>query len=170
MSRPAARIGDAVVHILPPVLTGTPGSQDVIIGGAPAWRGISAAQLAQLLKAMKEAAKEIKKAETASKLAEGSSAAPAAKANEKKVKAEQAKKLAELMASFMPADLHLCAMFIPPPVHGAGVVIEGSQTVLINGQPACRAQDLILESNIAANIPPIDNRIKSGHPTVLIGG
>ncbi|NER84623.1 MAG: hypothetical protein F6K42_34900 [Leptolyngbya sp. SIO1D8] len=168
MTKPAARVADEVAHILPPVLTGTFGSPDVLIGGRPAWRGISAAQLAQLIEAIKEATKEIKKAELASELAEGSSAAPAAKANEKKVKAGQAKKLADLIKSFMPADIHMCIMILPPPAHGPGVVV-GSNSVFINGQPACRVGDEILESNVKANIPPINNRITKGCETVFIG-
>ncbi|NET40025.1 MAG: hypothetical protein F6K19_50090 [Cyanothece sp. SIO1E1] len=55
MSKPAARVTDAVAHVIPPVLTGTPGSPDVFIGGLPAWRGISAAQLPQLMDAIKDA-------------------------------------------------------------------------------------------------------------------
>ena len=50
--------------------------------------------------------------------------------------------------------------------HGAGigVVIDGSVTVLINGLPACRAGDTIIE----ALGPP--NKIVMGLPTVIIGG
>ena len=40
MSRPAATITDAVAHPLPPVLTGGPGSPNLLIGNLPAWRGI----------------------------------------------------------------------------------------------------------------------------------
>ena len=54
------------------------------------------------------------------------------------------------------ADLHGCT-------HGAGVVIDGSATVLINGMPASRMGDTILESAG----PP--NKIVMGQPTVIIG-
>ena len=47
---------------------------------------------------------------------------------------------------------------------GPGVVIDGSQTVLINGLQACRLGDTILE----AVGPP--NKIVRGEFTVLIGG
>ena len=45
-----------------------------------------------------------------------------------------------------------------------GVVIDGSQTVLINNLPACRLGDTIIE----ALGPP--NKIIMGLPTVIIGG
>ena len=62
------------------------------------------------------------------------------------------------------ADIHICATPLPLPPHGPGVVIDGSQTVLINGLPACRMGDTIIE----AVGPP--NKIVMGLPTVLIGG
>ena len=39
---PAARILDLVLHPLPGVLQPGPGSPNVLIGGLPAWRGVSA--------------------------------------------------------------------------------------------------------------------------------
>jgi uncharacterized Zn-binding protein involved in type VI secretion len=171
MGRPAARIADPVVHPLPPVLTpGTPGSPTVWIGGKPAWRGLSAAEAATLLNMMKDAQIAITKAETATKLATGGPYQGVAEANELKVKVEQAKKLADKMASLVASgtDLHLCATLIPLPIHGPGVVIDASQTVLINGRPACRAGDTIMEANVLANLIP--NKIAMGMPTVLIGG
>lgn len=55
------------------------------------------------------------------------------------------------------ADKHVCS------VHDPGVVIDGSRMVLINGLPACRMGDTILE--------PIDppNKIARGCLNVLIG-
>lgn len=44
------------------------------------------------------------------------------------------------------------------------MVVDGSQTVLINGLPACRMGDTIIE----AVGPP--NKIAMGEPTVIIGG
>lgn len=38
----AARVLDPVTHPIPPVLTGGPGSPDVMIGGQPAWRALPA--------------------------------------------------------------------------------------------------------------------------------
>jgi uncharacterized Zn-binding protein involved in type VI secretion len=171
MNQPGARVGDQVVHPLPPKLTGGTGSRNVLMGSLPAWRGLSAAQVAQLLTAMKDAEIAIRKAEAATKLATGTAYQGAAEANELKTKIEEKKKLADMMANFAAvADIHLCATLLPPPVHGPGMVIGGSQTVLINGQPACRMGDTIMEANVLANIPPITNRIASGLPTVLIGG
>jgi uncharacterized Zn-binding protein involved in type VI secretion len=169
--QPAARVGDPVAHTIPPVLAPAPGSPNVLIENRPAWRGISAAQAAQLLNAMKDAAIEIKKAEVATEAATGTQYQGAAEANELKTKVEQNKKLADMIMGFAAvADIHVCAMVIPPPPHGPGVVIGGSETVLINGQPACRAGDTIQEANVLANVPPITNRIVSGSATVLIGG
>jgi uncharacterized Zn-binding protein involved in type VI secretion len=175
MSQPAARVADPVLHPIPPVLTPlpgkAPGSPNVLIGNVPAWRGISPEQLAQLLNAMKDAEIAIKKAETATKLASTPEQKSLAAANEVKVKAEQAKKLGEMMAGFAAvADVHVCATPLPLPIHISGVVSTGSQTVSINGQPACRAGDEILEANLLTNVPPLTNRIRQGWPTVLIGG
>ena len=47
--------------------------------------------------------------------------------------------------------------------HGVGVVIDGSPTVVINGQPACRQGDTVLE---ASGWP---NGIMSGCQSVIIG-
>jgi uncharacterized Zn-binding protein involved in type VI secretion len=62
------------------------------------------------------------------------------------------------------ADIHQCATPLPIPPHGPGVVIDGSKTVLINGLPACRMGDTILEA-----LGPT-NKIVKGEMTVLIGG
>ena len=167
---PAARVGDPVSHVLPPVLAPASGSPNVLIGNLPAWRGISAAQVAQLLNAMKDGMIAIKKAELLTKAASGPTEKGVAEANELKTKIDETKKLADMIMGFAAvADIHTCTMIIPPPVHGPGVVIGGSETVLINGQPACRAGDTIQEANVLANIPPITNQIVSGCPTVLIG-
>ena len=61
------------------------------------------------------------------------------------------------------ADIHVCATPLPLPPHGPGVVVDGSPTVLINGLPACRQGDTIIE----AVGPP--NKIAMGLPTVIIG-
>lgn len=60
-------------------------------------------------------------------------------------------------------DKHECPLVNPGGVpHKGGVVINGSTTVLINGFPAVRKNDQIVESG-----PP--NTICSGDKTVLIG-
>jgi uncharacterized Zn-binding protein involved in type VI secretion len=67
------------------------------------------------------------------------------------------------------SDIHLCVVPFPLPVHGPGVTLGSTSTVLINGQPPGRQGDMILEANVLANTPPITNRITRGMPTVLVG-
>lgn len=61
------------------------------------------------------------------------------------------------------ADFHPCPLTNGPVPHVGGVVQGGSTTVLINGLPAARLGDPIVE-----NGPP--NSIVNGCPTVLIEG
>lgn len=165
MGRPAARITDPVAHPLPPVLTGGPGSFNVIIGGKFAWRGVPAAATARLLAAKSASEIRIKTAEAATLAAAGTPGGPAAKAAEENLKtAEAATMGSTITSSAGMTDIHSCATPLPLPPHGPGVVIDGSKTVLINGLPACRQGDTILE----ALGPP--NKITVGLPTVLIGG
>ena len=86
-----------------------------------------------------------------------------------KMAKETTKATAEAMSSTIVsraggADIHNCATPLPVPPHGPGVVIGGSSTVLINGLPASRLGDTIVE----AVGPP--NKILAGCATVLIGG
>ena len=60
-------------------------------------------------------------------------------------------------------DLHTCPLVTGVVPHVGGVVLLGSLTVRINGFPAARQGDVILESG-----PP--NAITNGSPTVNIGG
>lgn len=165
MSKPAARITDPVAHPLPPVLTGGTGSPTVLIGGLPAWRGLPAAAVADLANAVKESVENIAKADLAA-----ASGNPIAQANAVETKIDEAKKMAEKIAGMAAqgVDIHACVTpLLPPlplPIHGPGVVITGSATVLINGLPACRMGDTIQE----AIGPP--NSIIMGCPTVQIGG
>jgi uncharacterized Zn-binding protein involved in type VI secretion len=62
------------------------------------------------------------------------------------------------------ADIHQCATLLPIPAQRPGVVIDGSKTVLINGLPACRMGDTILEAL------GLTNKIVKGEMKVLIGG
>ena len=57
----AARITDPVSHPLPPVLSGGPGSANVLIGGLPAWRALPAA-LGAAVQAASSAADALMKA------------------------------------------------------------------------------------------------------------
>ncbi|MEG4534418.1 PAAR domain-containing protein [Microcoleus sp. D2_18a_D3] len=167
MGRAAARIIDPVAHPLPPVLTGGPGSSNVWIGNLPAWRGLPTAAVPDLIAAVKDSGLAIKKAELATELAKGKPPAEGlAKANEIKTKADEAIKMGKKIANIAAGgtDIHTCTTPLPLPPHGPGVVIDGSATVLINGLPACRAGDTIVE----AIGPP--NKIIAGCFTVQIGG
>jgi hypothetical protein len=69
MSKPAARITDAVAHPLPPLLTGEPGSPNVLIGYLPAWQGIPLASAGAILSAKALSETGIKAAEAATRAA-----------------------------------------------------------------------------------------------------
>lgn len=162
---PAARVTDSVAHPLPPVLGPGPGSTNVLIGNMPAWRGVGGAAAAaiQAAKAASDAA--IKAAEAASAAAQGTPGAPAAKAAEESAKAGAAASMGAMIAGAAGgADMHACTVPLPVPPHGSGVVVSGSQTVLINNMPACRQGDTIVEPVG----PP--NNITMGCTTVIIGG
>ncbi len=164
MEKPAARLTDSVAHPLPPVLTGGPGSPNVIINNLPAWRGVPVASAAALQAAKKVSDGIIQAAEAATVAAAGTPGAPAAKAAEEATKLSvSASMSATVSSSAAGADIHNCSTPLPAPPHGPGVVIDGSSTVLINNLPACRMGDTILE----ALGPP--NKITKGCPTVLIG-
>ena len=164
---PAARLTDPVVHPAPPVLTPGPASMDVIIGFLKAWRGVPAAVAAGLQAAKQVSDTAIQVAEAATLAAAGTPGAPAAKAAEEATKATCAAAMGAAInaaAGALGADIHLCTTPLPIPPHGPGVVIDGSQTVLINFLAACRMGDTILE----AVGPP--NKIAKGEMTVIIGG
>lgn len=162
---PAARVLDPVLHPLPGMLQPGPGSMNVLIGGKQAWRGIPAAAAAAIQSAKQASDTTLQTAAAATLAAAGTPGAPAAKA------AEEAAKTAALAAMSSTitggaggADIHNCLTLMPPQPHGPGVVVDGSQTVLINNLPACRVGDTIVE----ALGPP--NKIMMGLPTVIIGG
>jgi uncharacterized Zn-binding protein involved in type VI secretion len=156
---------DPVAHPLPPVLQPGPGSLNVMIGFMPAWRGVSAAVAAALSAAKAASDAVIKAAEAATLAAAGTPGAPAAYAAEQAAKTSAAAAMGSAITSAAGgADIHVCATPSPVPPHGPGVVIDPSQTVLINNLGACRQGDTILE----ALGPP--NKIAMGLPTVIIGG
>ncbi|MBN9436238.1 PAAR domain-containing protein, partial [Bosea sp. (in: a-proteobacteria)] len=104
-------------------------------------------------------------AEAATLAAAGTPGAPAAKAAEEATKAAAAASMGSMISGAAGgADIHICATPLPIPPHGPGVVVDGSQTVLINSLSACRVGDTIIE----AVGPP--NKIAFGEPTVIIGG
>ncbi len=136
MSKPAARITDAVAHPLPPVLTGGPGSLNVLIGNLPAWRGIPLASAAAILAAKAVSETAIKAAEAATKAAAATPALPSAKMAQETTKARAAATMSSTIVSRAGgADIHNCATPLPLPPHGRLVVIGGSLTILINRLP-----------------------------------
>lgn len=160
---PAARVGDPVSHPLPPILSGG-GSPNVFIGKRPAWRGILAAAAPGLLAAKQAADTAIQVAEAATLAATGTLAYPNLKAAEEALKARTAAEMsATVLAAAGGADVHSCSTPLPLPPHGPGVVIDGSTSVRINGLPACRMGDTVIE----AVGPP--NTIAGGEPGVTIG-
>ena len=147
MARPAAKLGDPVSHPAPPVLAPGPGSLNVLINGKPAWRGMPAAGVAALQAAKQAADIAVTIAENATRAAAGTPGAPAVYAAEQAAKAAILGQMSSLIQGASGgADIHVCATPTPVPPHGPGVVIDGSQNVLINGLPACRAGDTILEA------------------------
>ncbi|KAM3093796.1 PAAR domain-containing protein [Phormidesmis sp. 146-12] len=165
MNKPAARITDTVAHPLPPVLTGGSGSLNVLIGNLPAWRGMPLSAVAALKSAKTTSKIAIQTAEKATVAAAGTPGAPAAVTAEQTAKTTAATSMGAMIRSMAGgADIHACATLLPAPPHGEGVVISGSQTVLINGLPASRMGDQILEAVGSPNV------ITNGCPTILIGG
>ena len=79
MGQPAARLSDMTAHGSP--LAPGIGSPTVLIGGLPAWRGMSAAAAAALAIAVVGVAADIAKASAAATLAASTPGGPAAQAN-----------------------------------------------------------------------------------------
>lgn len=59
-------------------------------------------------------------------------------------------------------DFHSCPLFDGPKPHIGGIVTSTNSTVLINGLPAARSGDMIVEAGTT-------NTIISGSNTVIIG-
>ena len=162
---PAARLGDSVAHPAPGMLGPGPGSMTVLIGNKPAWRGVLAAVANGLSSAKDASDKGIEAAEKATQAASGTPGQPAAKAAEETTKAAAAAAMGSAISGGAAgADIHMCAVPLPIPPHGPGVVIDGSKTVLIDNLPACRQGDTVLEA-----VGPPD-KITMGDATVDIGG
>lgn len=170
---PAARTGDPVLHPLPPVLQPGPGSSNVLIGSMPAWRGIGGAGAAALQSAKATSDATLKAAEAAKIAAAPTPGAAAAVTAEETAKTAASTAMSATINSAAASggspsggmvDIHICATPLPVPPHGPGVVVDGSTTVMINGLPACRMGDTIVE----ALGPP--NKIAGGCTTVIIGG
>jgi len=157
---PAARIGDPTAHGSP--LAGSPGSPTVLIGGMPAWRGISAAAAATLAAAVAQGAAAIAQASAIATAAAATPGAAAAQANLAKTAVDTVAGLSSTMAS-MPGDLHACPIVKVVIPDGPGLVVTPSQTVMINGMGAARMGDTIQEATSVS-------AVAAGCPTVLIGG
>lgn len=155
--KPAARVTDKVIHPTPPSLTGI-GSLNVFIGKRRAWRGVPTAVTPALMSTKLSTYATIQAAEANTLAMAPTPAGPAAQAAEKSTKASIAATMSSTIASVSGlADKHTCVL------HGVGVVVGGSRTVLINGLPACRQGDTIVEPLG----PP--NKILKGCSSVLIG-
>ena len=153
----AARVTDKVNHLTPPTLTGI-GSLNVFIGKRKAWRGVPTAVAPALMSAKLSTYATIQAAEANSLAMAPTPLGPAAKAAEQSTKVTIATTMSSTIASVSGlADKHTCVL------HGVGVVVGGSRTVLINGFPACRQGDTIVEPLG----PP--NKILKGCSSVFIG-
>ena len=157
---PAARMGDATAHGCP--LAPGPGSTNVFIGGQPAWRGMSPAGAAALSATVASAAGAIAAASAAATAAAGTPGGPAAQANLAKTAIEQVANVSNAMVG-SGADTFTCPIVKVVIPDGMGVVMTGSQTVLINKFPACRMGDMIQEATAPSTVA-------AGCPTVMIGG
>lgn len=163
MGKPAARVLDSVAHPLPPVLTGSPGSMNVMIGKKPAWRGIPTAGVPALQTAKSISDGVLKGLKAATVAASGTPGYPVAKAAEEAGKITASISMGSMIAGIgAMADIHMCATPLPIPPHGPGVVIDGSTKVFINGMPAAKMGCTIVE----ALGPP--NKITSGCFSVMI--
>lgn len=160
---PAAHLGSPTAH--GPPLAGA-GSPTVLIRGKPAWRGVGAPGVPGLRSAWQAGDTAIRAAVAATAAAAGTPGLPAAKAAEEAVKAATAASMSGAVAAAAAAggDIHTCSVPLPPIPHGPGVVVDGSATVRIDGMPACRQGDTLVE----AVGPP--NRVAAGEPSVIIGG
>jgi uncharacterized Zn-binding protein involved in type VI secretion len=134
----------------------------VFIGGKPAWRGVGAAGAAAIVSAASAALSTIMQAQAVATAAQGTPGGPAAQANLVKTCAEQVAKVASQMLN-TGADNVACPVVKVVIPDGPGVVINGSQTVMIGGFPASRVGDSIQEATSV-------NAVAMGCPTVIIGG
>lgn len=131
---------------------------DGVSGGAPAAAGVASAQAA-LLQSTNAALTATWTA--ASAVPGGQPAADQAYTQGIKLAAAAS---AGAVASALQglADMHVCPLLFP--LHGPGFVTSASSSVFINGLPACRMGDAVLEA--AGGSDPIAN----GAQNVSIGG
>lgn len=159
---PAARMGDLTAHGGP--LVPGPPSTNVIIGGQPAWLGMTAAAAAALAQTIAEGAKNV--ADKTAKAAAAASLGPVAAAKAQADLVEATAKAASDTAAAMTGSgvsTNACPIVKVAVPDGIGVVIMPSTTVLINNWGACRVGDMIQEVTSV-------NAIAQGLPTVIVGG
>ena len=162
MGQPAARLGDATAHGSPLVLG--PPSLNVIIGGQPAWLGMTAAAAAALAATIAEGVKDV--ADKTAKAAAAASLGPIASAKAQKDLVEAQKDAIANASAAMTgsgASINICPLLTVLIPHVMGVVTSPSKTVIINKMGACRVGDVITEVTAV-------NSIAVGFPTVMIGG
>ena len=159
---PAARLNDPTAH--GGTLIPGPPSLNVLIGGQPAWLGLSAAGAAALAATIAEGAADI--ADKTAKVAAAGIAGPLAVAKAQADLVEATAKAASDTAAAMSssgASMNACPVVKLAVPDGIGVVMTPSQTVLINHMGACRVGDVIQEVTSV-------NAIAMGFPNVIIGG
>jgi uncharacterized Zn-binding protein involved in type VI secretion len=145
----------------------------------PAWRAVPASLAAGLEAMQKSLDMTAKVAENATKAASGTPGQPAALAAEAAAKAAAVAAFSGAISGAQAAsagltatsgngtpDMHNCMqprLTAPGCFHGPGVVLKGSNTVMINGLPATRQGDAVVE---ALGGP---DKIVMGEMTVDIG-
>ncbi len=163
---PAARILDMTAHG-GPLLPGPP-SLNVMIGGLPAWLGMTAAAAAALAATIAVGAKDIAD-KTAKVAAAGLLPPPGGAAAVLKAQKDLAEATAKAAADTAGAMMASGVSFNACPIvkvlvpDGIGVVITPSATVLINKWGTCRVGDIIQEVTSV-------NTIAVGLPSVIVGG
>ena len=150
VGQPAARLGDPTGHGDPL----KPGicSSNVLIGGQRAWRALSPLMVKQLTDLAEQATESATKAINAPD-----------EVSRTKFMDELKNNVTDMLKIMASTDQHVCTVVKVVVPDGNGVVIKGSSSVLINGLPACRKGDPILETTSV-------NTIAGGCPTVKIGG
>jgi uncharacterized Zn-binding protein involved in type VI secretion len=130
---------------------------DGVAGGAPAAAGVASAQIALL----QSTNATLTATWTAASAVPGGQAA-ADQAYTQGIKLAAAAGAGAVAGALQGmADMHVCPLVFPP--HGPGFVTDASKSVFINGLPACRMGDKVLEA--AGGSDPI----ASGAPNVTIG-
>jgi uncharacterized Zn-binding protein involved in type VI secretion len=140
-----------------------PGSNNVLTGNLPALRAMSPAAAAAFVELLAKIAVHVQELSTG--LGTPPPAGPAAVAHATKELDKLTPAAEAMIASIDQIICPIPLLKIGGPPNGAGVIIAGSTTVLINNFPAGRALDQIRE--IMALDP---NMVAVGFPTVQIGG